>query len=334
MADSTISLTLAEIAALASGALSRAGAGEPLTRALTRAVVAAEATGKPALGLAHLADYLDALDCGRIDGRAEPLLTSPVPALMRCDCAGGIAQLGFDLAFEELVSKTRTLGITLYASYNGFTTGELGWYAARLADEGLVAIAATNGPALMAGAGSTGRVFCTNPIAFAAPRANGPPLVIDQASSATAFVKIREAAARGEPIPEGWALDADGRPTTDPSAAIHGALLAFGGTRGANIALMVEVLAAGLTGASWSLDAPDFSSGDKTPGAGLLIVAIAPQFLARDFESRLAVQLGRLSNYGVHIPGEARASARHRADGEGITLPLDLFESISSFRRR
>ncbi len=329
MADRTISLTLAEISTLAADALLRAGASEALARSLAGAVVAAEAACKRAVGLAHLPDYLDALDRGRIDGRAEPLLTSPVPALMKCDCGGGIAQLGFDMAFEELVAKTRIFGLTAYASHNSFTTGELGWYVARLAAEGLVALAATNGPALMAGAGGTRPVYCTNPLAFAAPRADGPPLVIDQASSATAFVRIREAAERGGTIPEGWALDAEGRPTLDPNAAIKGALLAFGGPRGANIALMVEVLAAGLTGANWSLDAPDFQSGDETPGAGLFILAIAPKLLAHDFEARLDRQLQRLAtDYGVHVPGKGRAEHGR------IALPRALFDSISSFRRR
>lgn len=162
--------------------------------------------------------------------------------------------------------------------------------------------------------------------------------MIDQASSATAFVKIRQAAERGEPIPQGWALDASGAPTTDPNEAMKGALLAFGGVRGANIALMVEVLAAGLTGANWSLDAPDFRSGTQSPGAGLFILAIAPQFLTHDFEARLAAQLERLSgDYGVHIPGETRVRADGGADTGGertvITLPADLFDSISSFRR-
>lgn len=335
MPDRTVALTLPEALTLATSALLRAGASEALARSLARAVVDAEAAGKQAIGLAHLPDYLDALACGRIDGNAEPLITSPIPALVRCDCRGGIAQLGFDRAIDDLVAKARSFGVTLYASQNSFTTGELGWYAVRLAEAGLVALAATNGPALIAGAGSRKPIYCTNPLAFAAPRADGPPLLIDQASSATAFVKVRQAAERGEPIPEGWALDAEGNPTTDPKAAIGGALLAFGGARGANIALMVEVLAAGLTGANWSLDAPDFRAGSDNPGAGLLIIAIAPQLLASDFESRLARQLERLSrDYGVHVPGEARRTARQLADSAGITLPVALFDSITSFRRR
>lgn len=334
MPDRTVTLTLAEISVLASTALLRAGASETVARSLAKAIVDAEAAGKSALGLAHLPDYLNALACGRIDGHAEPLITSPIPALMKCDCRGGIAQLGFDLAFEELVTKARTFGLALYASQASYTTGELGWYAARLADAGLVALAATNGPALIAGGGSMKPVYCTNPLAFAAPRANSPPLVIDQASSATAFVKVRQAAERGEAIPDGWALDSHGKPTTDASEAVKGALLAFGGTRGANIALMVEVLAGGLTGANWSLDAPDFRTGSDNPGAGLLILVIAPQFLASDFEDRLARQLERLSkDYGVHVPGEARATARWRVGSAGISLPRALIDSISSFRR-
>ncbi|MDR6757661.1 (2R)-3-sulfolactate dehydrogenase (NADP+) [Mycoplana sp. BE70] len=334
MPDHTVVLTLAEVSVLASTALLRAGASEALARSLAKATVDAEAAGKPALGLAHLMDYLDALASGRIDGHAEPLITSPIPALVKCDCHGGVAQLGFDLAFDELVMKAKTFGLTLYASQNSFTTGELGWYAARLADAGLVTLAATNGPALIAGGGSTKPVYCTNPLAFAAPRANGPPLVIDQSSSATAYVKVRQAAESGAPIPEGWALDSTGRPTTDANEALKGALLAFGGSRGANIALMVEVLAAGLTGANWSLDAPDFQTGSESPRAGLFVLAIAPQFLAADFEERLAGQLERLSrDYGVHVPGASRATARWRAGGTGITVPRGIIDSIASFRR-
>lgn len=335
MPDRTVSLTLAEISTLASSALIRVGASQAMTRSLTKAVVDAEAAGKSAVGLAHLLDYLDAIASGRIDGHAEPLITSPIPALMKCDCREGIAQHGFDVAFDELVSKASIFGLTLYASRNSYTTGELGWYVARLAEAKLVSLAATNGPALLAGAGAKRPTYCTNPLAFGAPRSNGPPLVIDQATSATAFVKIREAAASGRPIPEDWALDSSGNPTTDPNEAIEGALLAFGGARGANIALMVEVLAAGLTGANWSLDAPDFQTGKENPGAGLLVLAISPQFLASDFEMRLERQLERLStDYGVHIPGMAREAARWRAGSAGITLPLTLIESISSFQRK
>lgn len=333
MADD-VTLSHAEAFDLARTALMRVGMVEGAASSLARATLDAEAAGKSATGFAHLTDYLRAVVDGRIVGRAEPQITSPVPAITKCDAMGGIAQYGFEIACEELVTKARALGVSIFTSHNSYTTGELGWYVARLAEQGLVAMAATNGPALLAGAGSTQPVYCTNPLAFAAPLEDGRLLLIDQASSATAFVKIREAAARGETIPDSWALDQDGKPTTDPFAAMQGALLAFGGVRGANIALMVEVLAGGLSGANWSLDAPDFQAGDRSPGAGLFVLALAPQLLADDGTARLGQQVERLSgDYGVHIPGLDRIARQREAESAGIVLPRQLFDSISSFRR-
>jgi (2R)-3-sulfolactate dehydrogenase (NADP+) len=261
------------------------------------------------------------LRAGRIVGDAEPLITSPAPAAIHCDARGGIAQAGFDRAFDSLCKRARTFGIALFAQNGSYTTGELGYYTRRLAEAGLVAFAATSGPALMTVAGAKTPVYCTNPIAFAAPLDEGPPLLIDQASSATAFVELRRYAERGEMLPAGWAVGADGQPTTDPSAALRGALLAFGGARGANIALMVEVLAAGLASANWALDAPSFTSGDRSPGAGLLIIAITPALFALDFPQRLRLQLDRLVKLGVHIPGR-------RAAATEIELPAALAAEI------
>ncbi|MFD0085160.1 Ldh family oxidoreductase, partial [Priestia megaterium] len=237
-----------------------------------------------------------------------------------------IAQLGFDRAFEELRIRASTYGVTVFSLQNSYTTGELGYYVRRLARKGLVALAATNGPALMAAGESSAAVYGTNPLAFAAPVDNRAPLVIDQASSATAFVHIREAAKRGEMIPEGWAIDADGQHTIDSREAIKGALLAFGGARGANIALMVEILAAGATGANWSLDAPSFEEGSQSPGAGLFIVALNPELLAPDFSARMAAQIDRLSSKGIHIPGGSCTE-----DGIEIDLPSSLVATLEGY---
>jgi (2R)-3-sulfolactate dehydrogenase (NADP+) len=301
-------LSLDEATDLAFSACRAAGANEEAARSLARATVSAEAHGKSSIGFAHLLDYLAALREGRIDRRAEPVVTSPAPAAIHCDAKGGIAQLGFDRIFDDLRRRAETFGLALFAQGGSYTTGELGYYPRRLAEAGLVALAATSGPALMTVAGAGTPVYCTNPIAFAAPIAEGPPLIIDQASSATAYVELRRYAERGEALPPGWAVDADGQPTTDPNAALRGALLAFGGARGANIALMVEVLAAGLTGANWALDAPSFLTGDRSPGAGLTVVAIAPALAAPDFPQRLGLQLERLARLGVHIPGRRTAA--------------------------
>lgn len=322
-------LTIDEARDLCRDACVRAGASAAAATSLSRAIVDAECAGQPIVGFAHLVDHLDALRAGRIKGDAVARITRPAPAMIRSDAGGGIAQLGFDLAFDDLVATAKTFGLALFAQSNAYTCGALGWFAARLADRGLVAIAATNGPALMAGSGGTGRVYCTNPLAFAAPCADGPPLLIDQASSETAFVNIRKAAKEGRPIPPGWAVDADGNPTTDPSAAVKGALVAFGGARGANIALMVEVMAAGLTGANWSLDAPSFVSGSESPGSGLLIIAIAPALLEPDFGDRLATQLRRLqTEFDVHVPGAAKGELRERVARDGIHVEQAILDRL------
>lgn len=325
----TIRLSIAEAEALCVDAASAAGASTGAAESLARATIAAEAAGQATVGLAHFLDYLDALEAGRIDGEAVPVLTRPAPCIILSDAGGGIAHLGFDQSIDDLAETARNLGVAIFSQRNAYTCGALGYFTGRLADAGLVALAATNGPALLAGAGTTQPVFCTNPLSFAAPRANGAPLLIDQSSSATAYVNVRAAAERGETIPEGWALGPDGQPTTDPAAAMRGALLAFGGTRGTNMALMVEVLAAGLSGATWSLDAPPFTEGAESPGSGLFVLAIAPALFGPGFEQRLGAQLDRLAeDYGMHVPGRSKESARGKAVASGMEVPRRLFDEI------
>jgi (2R)-3-sulfolactate dehydrogenase (NADP+) len=312
-----------------------AGASAPAAESIAKAAVAAEADGQPPVGLAHFVDYLDALEAGRIDGTATPLISRPAPAIILSDAGGGTAHLGFDMAFEELVAVAETFGVAIFSQTNAYTAGALGWFAGRLAQRGLVGLAAANGPALLAGSGTTKPVFCTNPIAFAAPTEGGPALLIDQSSSATAYVNIRAAAERGETIPAGWALGSDGQPTTDPREAMRGALVAFGGSRGANIALMVEVLAAGLSGANWSLDAPPFAEGARSPGCGLFVLAIDPKLFTGDFARRTGRQLDRLSTgFGLHVPGAAKSKQRAKSDRDGVAVDAAVMERLRSFLPR
>lgn len=330
MAD-TIAIALDDALALAHRAAKAAGASDAAADAIARATVAAEADGQVSVGFAHFLDYLDSFAAGRIAGAAEPVITRPAPAIVMSDARGGLAHLGFDRAEAQLVEAAKTYGIALFAQNNAFTCGSLGYFAARLAERGLVAIAATNSPPLMAGAGSTRATYGTNPMAFAAPVAGRPPLLIDQASSATAFVNVRKAAEEGRSIPAGWALDAYGNPTTDASKAVEGVLLAAGGARGANVALMIEVLSAGLANANWSVDAPSFVSGSRGPGVGMTVIAIAPALFGAGFGERLASQLDRLSGeYGVHIPGRAKAEARARAERDGLRIARAIYDRVAA----
>lgn len=328
MSGAPVVIDVAAARDLAISACLKAGASPAVAGSLADATVSAACFGHAGMGFPHLLDYLSSFREDRIRGDAVPAIDCPAPAIIHADAMGGIAQLGFDLAFDRLAEAACRFGVALFAQKNCYTAGELGYYVRRLAMEGLVSLAAANGPALLAAAPGTPAVYCTNPVAFGAPVDGGdPPLVIDQASSATAFVNLVRAAREGQAIPEGWAVDAHGDGTTDPSAALRGALLAFGGSKGANIALLVEVLSAGLAGASWSLDSPSFLSGDRPPNAGLTVVIISPTAISPDFGSRLANQLRRLEHLGVHIPGR-RSKINSESGGLSVVLDRELFEEI------
>lgn len=299
----TLSMGIAQN--LAIEACRSCGANAAVAESLVAATLSAARYGPPMLGFPHFLDYLQSLIEGRINGDAEPIIGQTMPAVINSDAQGGIAQLGFDRAVGDLADRARTLGIAILTQRNSYTAGELGYYARRLAAEGLVSLVAANGPALMSPAAGVQRTYCTNPMAFGVPVAAGP-LIIDQASSATAFVNIAKAAADGGSIPAGWAVDADGELTTDAGQALLGALLPFGGYKGANIALMVEILAAGLSGSAWSLDAGDFRSGGESPNAGMTIIAIAPAMIDPQFDIRLTTHVERLEGLGVRIPGRQR----------------------------
>lgn len=313
----------AEAIDIARAAAKAAGASDEIALSLARAVVAAEWSGSRAVGFAHLDDYLDGFRKGRISRDATPVLSFPAPAAVRVDARRGIAQLGFDQAFDELVRRAETCGVAVFAQFNSFTVGELGYYTRRLAEAGLVAFAACNATAQMTTSESGKAVFGTNPLSFAAPTATGKPFVIDQASSATAFVNVRQAAAKGERIPEGWAVDASGQPTTEASEAVEGLLLPFGGARGAHIAMIVEILGAGMTGGNWSMDAPHYANGEESPSVGLFVVAFNPGVTAPGFADRLSAQIARLAENGVRIPGS------HIKVTE-LDIPVELVEK---FRR-
>jgi (2R)-3-sulfolactate dehydrogenase (NADP+) len=329
MTDKLTRVTTERARVIATAACLAAGADVRATHSLVEATLSAAQFGRTELGFPHLLDYLAALRAGRIKGDARPHLTYPLPAVIASDARGGIAQLGFDWAYDDLCSRAQSLGIALFTQRNSFTTGELGYYVRRLSLTGLLGLAVTNGPALMAAAPGQPAVYCTNPMAFGVPMPQGAkPLVIDQASSSTAFLNLRRAAEAGETIPEGWAIDRSGRPTTDAKAALEGALLPFGGYKGANVALLVELLSAGLSGAAWSLDAPSFAAGDRSPDCGLTVIALAP--LDAGSASRAATHLQRLQGEGVSIPSQREQGASD-VDTGSVLISETLLRQLENY---
>lgn len=317
MQDTMTTLSADEAAKLTTRACIACGASPAMAASLVTATLSAARFGHKDLGFPHLMDYLEALKAGRINGNARPSIRPVLPAFVHADADGGIAQLPFDLAYDDFRKRVFTFGVALYSQKNSYTAGELGYYVRRFALDGIVSIAVANGPALMTTAGSGKRVYCTNPIALGVPTGAGQaPVVIDQASSATAFVRVKRAADLHQKIPEGWAVDRSGQPTTDAREAIEGALLPFGGYKGANIALIVELLAAGLSGSSWSMDGADFLTGDRSPDTGMTIIAIAPSAADKGFSERVKTHVERLADAGVHVPTQSVETDSETSDLE------------------
>ena len=290
-----------ELARLGGAAARGAGPAPRAARVLADATVEAELVGNRAVGVGHFFDYLAGYRDGRIARDARPVVHRPAPAVLDVDARDGLAQVAFAEAVADLEKAVGELGVAALWIRNSFTCGELGYYPRHLARRGLVALALANSPALMSLGGARGPVLGTNPLAYGIPRPGELPVVVDQASSSTAFVNVRRAAERGEPIPAGWALGPDGEETRDADAALRGTLLPFGSHRGGNVALLVEVLAT-LSGASFSLDAPPFDAGSASPRIGVFLLGIDPARFAGSVE-RFVHQLGILrDDHGVRLP--------------------------------
>ena len=296
-----------ELTELCRHALLRAGADPRAAQVLAEATVEAELAGNRAVGVAHLFDYLDGYRQGRIASGVRPEVHHAAPAVINADARDGLAQTAFMEAFDDLQKSVRDAGIAALWIRNSFTCGELGYYVRHLAQQGFIALAAANSPALMSLGGARKPVLGTNPLAYGIPRPGTLPVVIDQASSSTAFVNVRRAADAGEPIPAGWALGPDGEPTQDATAALDGTLLPFGSHRGGNVALLVEILAT-LGGAAFSMDAAPFDRGHTSPGIGVFLLGIDPTNFAGSVE-RLSAQFESLrDDHEVRLPAFELAS--------------------------
>jgi len=297
------------------------------------ALVAAELAGQAGHGLRRVPSYGAQALSGKIDGFAEPEMRRTRPGAVLIDAAFGFAYPALELAMRALPDMARAQGIAVAGITRSHHAGVTGWFVERLADAGLAALMFANTPAAMAPSGGMRALFGTNPIAFAAPVPGAAPMVVDLSLSTVARGKILAAKQKGEPIPEGWATDAAGRPTTDPAAALSGLMQPIGGAKGAALALMVEVLAAGLTGANTAAEASDFFGAEgRAPGTGQLLMAIDPDALggtgqiaalARAFEG----------NGAARLPGRRRQAIAAERRAQGIEIDDALMAEIEALGR-
>jgi len=322
-------LTLAEAEALVARALTRCRTSEVNAAVVARALVAAEADGLKGHGLSRVPTYAAQAKVGKVDGFATPSVERRRPGAAVVDAKNGFAFPAIDAALALLPDMTRTAGIACAAIRRSHHCGAAGHPVERLAERGLVAMMFANTPAAIAPWGGSKAVFGTNPTAFACPLPGRPPVVVDLALSKVARGNILAAKQKGERIPPGWALDAAGEPTTDPDAALAGTMLPLGDAKGTPLVLMVELLAAGLTGANFAADASSFLD-DKgpPPGTGQLIIAFDPAALGGTPEHVAQLAASIETQPGTRLPGSRRLAARRKAAADGLQLNDALIKDI------
>lgn len=332
-ASPAVHLSLDDVYGLAWRTLHASGATLPNAESVARSLRAAEADGMHSHGLMRLPAYCRHVRGGKVRGDAAPILRQPANTVFVVDAAHGFAHPAIDLGLPELAKAARASGIAMLGIHRAYHAGAMGYHVERLAQDGVIGLAFANAPASIAPWGGATAVFGTNPVAFSAPGPDGPALVIDQACSTVARGEVVRKALAGEPLQAGWALDAQGLPTTDPQEALAGTMLPFGGAKGVNIAWIVEILAAVLTGALPSHEAGSvIENYGRPPGLGQLFIALDPDVFVPGGARRLE-QLCRLvaTQQGARLPGAGRWRERMRSREEGVSISASLHREIQSF---
>ena len=320
----TETLSLTDIEDLAFAALVAAGTSEANARPLAVATARTEADGVASHGLAYIPIYAEHVGCGKVDGQAVPVIDLARPGMLVADAGTGFPHAAIEKGFAQLVPMAKAQGIAALAIRDSYNCGVLGLHTTRLAEAGLMGIGFTNAPASIAPSGGQKPVVGTNPISVAAPDGlGGVAVLIDQSASVIAKSEIMKHAREGREIPLGWGLDADGQPTTDPDAALAGSMAPAGGYKGVGLSLIVEMMAAAMTGATLGKDASPFS-GTKggPPRTGQFFIAIDPDASSGgEYAARIAALTGAVHGQdGARLPGDGRGAARMRAASAGVAV--------------
>jgi (2R)-3-sulfolactate dehydrogenase (NADP+) len=325
-------LSATELEAIMVRALERSGATHAMAAATACALLAAEMEGIASHGASRVPQYCAHLRNGRAKGSAVPGVVRDSRAACLVDAGQGLAYQACALAVREAIERSRQYGVGFVAITNSNHFGMAAYHVEAIAGVGLVGFAFSNSPAAMPAWGGKRALFGTNPIAATFPRRTQPPLVIDLSLSAAARGKIMVAAREGTPIPEGWALDSEGRPTTDAKAALDGSMLPAGGVKGAMLALTVELLVCALSGAAYGFESDSFFTDAGRPTRiGQAFLAIDPAALAgrEVFFERVETLVDAMTeDPAVRLPGERRRQSREYAERAGIEIPEDLLARI------
>ena len=328
----TVPLSLEDIYNLANKTLLANGCDEETSNILSDLIMKAERDGSLSHGLFRLPAYIAGLKSGKINGKNRPKISKITPSVIKVDGNNCLAPMVLNKSLPELIKAAQENGVAVLSITNSHHMAAMWPETEAIAEEGLVAFACTSYKPAVAPAGSIKPLFGTNPISFAWPRKNKPPVVYDMATASMAMGEVQVAKREGHKVPLGTGLTKDGKDTTDPAEiADGGVLLPFGGYKGSGIAMMVELLAGALVGDNFSYETAEKDNNDGgPPSGGEFILAISPEKLSNsDWDTHSLKFFEKMKSMGdVRLPGERRH--KNRLDKGPRHINEDLVNKIKS----
>lgn len=328
-----ITISLQDAESLSLTVLQHNGYSQAHAEAITRNVLAAQRDECHSHGLYRLIGCVNTARNGGVDTHAMPEIIDQAPGVVRVDAHRGCSLLSFEMGKKPLIEKANQTGIAALAINNSFHFSALWSEVEALSSEGLIGIAMTPSHAFVAPAGGIKPLLGTNPIAFSWPRPGGIPYTFDFATSVVARGEIELHKRAGKTIPSNWAVDDKGNATTDPAAALAGAMLTFGGYKGSALSTMIELLAGPLIGDVLGHET-QAANEQKTgkPFHGELIIAISPAvFMGEQAVKHLQhaeVLFDNILGQGARLPSQRRFEAREHSLRHGVTLPKALYDEL------
>lgn len=332
--ETEIRLTVGDVETLVLDVLGANGFSRAQAEAIARTMVPAETDESRSHGVYRLIGYVRSVKAGKADGKAEPVVTSLSPSIVRVDGRRGFAPLAAERGRPLLLDAARAQGMGALVINTVLHNSALWADLEPIVEAGFAAIAMTAGQSAVAPHGGSKPVFGTDPFAFGWPRPGKHPFIFDFATSAIARGEIELHRRAGKPIPLGWAVDTEGNPTTDADAALAGAMLPFGGYKGTALALMVELMAGPMINDLISSEAAaaDGGAGSAPLGGELILVFDPERFSAgtatanRERAEQLFAAI--TGQAGARLPGDRRYAARRRSEREGILVPRALHAEL------
>ncbi len=327
-------LTIGELSERVEAIFRKAGFNAAQAGAVTRVIVAGERDACKSHGIYRIEGALRTVKAGKVRPGAEPVLSAEdASAIVKVNAKGGFANPAFELGLPLLIERARLYGLAALVINDCTHFSALWPEVEAVAEQGLAALVMCPSYSTVAPTGGNKPLLGTNPFGFGWPRRDRPPYVFDFATSVAARGEIELHRRAGKPLPEGWAIDAEGRPTTDPVAALAGAMLPFGGHKGSAIGTMVELLAGIMIGDLTSPEALEaLGTTALAPAHGELILAFSPEKFAAgrpgDPFARAEVLFEAIVGQGARLPSQRRFAARARSQAEGIVLSAAEIEGL------